>query len=325
MSPSLKSIRHRIEWLTLAAAAASIPVLGRNALAPLAQILGSAAYLLDHRSRGIALENLRVVFRDRHTESEILGIARRSFIHFAQAQLDNLWSSRLDRDNYLEFMNLDFECPDTEAIARERGAIWVTPHYGNFEWISLMFGLRGFCFRVVAQPFKNPLLDPLFTAIRERSGHQVIARNGAMLRLLRHIKNGGHAAFLLDLSLSPKQAATVITCMGRLLCTTKLHAELASRTGLPIIPAISIPRPEGGYTMRVFKPLVDLEGADPDDLAQRCWNRLEPSILADPAPWLWAYKHWRYLPDDQLKDNLCYPDYAKGNTRFNELAGRILA
>lgn len=323
MSSPWKSIRHRIEWLALAAAAHSVPVLGRNALFLLARVLGGAAYHLDRRSRNIALENLRIVFRDRHSEKELRGIARRSFVHFAQAQLDNLWSPRLDADNYLEFIDLEFESPDIEQIARERGAIWVTPHYGNFEWMSQIFGFRGFAFKVVAKAFKNPLLDDLITTKRQHSGHGIIPQQGSMLRLLRHIKAGGHAAFLLDLSLPPNRAATVITCMDRLLCTTRLHAELASRTGLPLIPCISIPSSDGGYTMKVCQPLVGLDGIEPEKIAQQCWNRLEPYILAEPSPWLWAYKHWRYLPDEHLRGNLPYPDYANRNAKFDKLAEEL--
>ena len=243
MSSSWKNIRHRLEWLGLKTAATSVPMLGRDALCLLAQLLGSAAYFLDHRSRSTAIENLRVVFRDQYSKKQLQKIARRSFVYFAQVQLDNLWSPRLNAENYLEFVDLDFESPDFEKLARERGAIWVTPHYGNFEWMSLVFGFRGFSFKVIAQPFKNPLLDPLITAKREHSGHDIIPQQGSMLKLLRHIKAGGQAAFLLDLSLPPNRAAVVINCMDHLLCTTRLHAELASRTGLPLIPSISIPRP----------------------------------------------------------------------------------
>jgi len=320
-----KDIRHRIEWLALKTVASVVPILGRDALPLLAHTLGSAAYLLDGKSRATALENLRVVFGDQHSKNELRKIARRSFISFAQVQLDNLWTPRLHADNYLEFVDIEFESPDFEAIARQRGSIWVTPHFGNFEWLSVIFGLRGFSFKVVAQSFKNPHLDPVITSKREHTGHQIIPQSGAMLKLLRHIKSGGHAAFLIDLSLAPNRSATVITCMDHLLCTTKLHAELASRTGLPLMPAISIPRPGGGYTMKMFRPLTDLHGRDPREIAQECWNVIEPSLLADPAPWLWPYKHWRYLPEENLRGTTPYPDYANPNKNFDKLALELFA
>ena len=32
------------------------------------------------------------------------------------------------------------------------------------------------------------------------------------------------------------------------------------------------------------------------EMAQACWDQFEPFVRANPAPWLWMYKHWRYRP-----------------------------
>ena len=323
MSVTWKQIRHRIEWLALKTAAESIPLLSRDAFPLLSNALGRTAFLADKRSRNDAIENLRAALPDRE-ESELRGLARDSMVAFARSQLDAFWTPRLNADNYLEFVDFEFESPDIETRARERGAIWVTPHYGSFDWISLVFGYRGFSFRVIAQPFKNPLLDQIFIDHREHSGHQVIPQQGAMLKLLRHLKSGGHGAFLIDLSLKPDQAATVVQCHGLFTSVTKLHAELAIRTGLPLIPTVSVPRLGGGYTMRIFDPIDAASGDDPREIAQACWDRIEPQIVLDPAPWLWSYKHWRYLPDEELTDGRNYPGYANRNKKFDKLVAKVL-
>jgi len=324
MPSAWKQIRHRIEWLALKAAAVTIPVFGRDALPFLGCALGSAAYALDSRSRRDALDNLKAAFPEITDERKRKCIARRSLQAFAQAQLDAFWTPRLDADNYLEFVSFEFESPDIEERAREKGAIWVTPHYGNFEWISLVFGFRGFPFKVIAQPFKNPLLDPIFTSHREHSGHEVIPQKGAALKLFRHLKSGGHAAFLIDLSQAPDQAATIIQCHGLYTSVTKTHAELAARTGLPLIPTICVPREDGGYCMRIFDPIEDVAERPPREVAQECWDKIEPHIAADPAPWLWAYKHWRYLPKDELRATRPYPSYANSSKKFDKLADEVL-
>ena len=83
--------------------------------------------------------------------------------------------------------------PPREELARQRGGIWVTPHFGNFELVSHVWGFRGFPFVVVAQDFKNPSLTAIFKRLRQGSGHTVISQQGAMLRLMKTLSNRGHA------------------------------------------------------------------------------------------------------------------------------------
>ena len=51
-------------------------------------------------------------------------------------------------------------------------------------------------------------------------------------------------------------------------------------------------------------------------IAQACWNSFEPYVRKNPGPWLWMYKHWRYLPS---KPNRPYPFYANFYRPFEDL------
>ena len=55
---SFKRIRHRIEWLGLAALAKIVPLLSRRGCYRLGGFLGACAVMLDRRGRRIALSNL---------------------------------------------------------------------------------------------------------------------------------------------------------------------------------------------------------------------------------------------------------------------------
>ena len=83
------------------------------------------------------------------------------------------WASRLNEENYSQIIQVDIEDREAYEQATKNGAIWVTPHYGNFEWISLMMGYRHHPFTLVAQDFKNELLTKVFSqqfALRSLSG-----------------------------------------------------------------------------------------------------------------------------------------------------------
>lgn len=315
-----KKIRYKLEWLALQWLYFVIPLLPRKLAHLLSKALGSLAYLADKRGRTTAIENLTLVFGAERDEKAIRLLARDSYRSFAQTVIDQFWSSRLNRENYATFCELSVDDADLIERVRETGAIWVTPHYGNFEWIALIMGFRDYKFTIVAQDFRNPSLTETYKKNREVSGHEVIPQRGAIMRLLKNLKRGGHAAFLTDLTIKPSKPATIIECFGRKTCVTAIHAELMKRTGLPVIPGICIPRPDGTYLLRGFAALE----FGPDDtehsIAQACWNVFEPIIREHPAPWLWMYKHWRFVPPS---GELPYPAYAWRSAAFDEVLERV--
>lgn len=284
--------------------------------------MAPVAFFVDKRGRNTAIENLKAVMGKSKSNNEIKKIARDSYYYFACSQLDSFWSSNLNKDNYKKIVEIEFEDKEIEKKISEEGAVWVTPHYGNFEWISLVMGFRGVKFLLIAQEFKNQLLDSVFTKNRESSGHTVTGSKGAMLKLFRNLKQGGNVALLNDLCIPPEKTAFPMNQFGFLCCSTLIHAELAKRTGKPLVPALCIPKEDATYKMKFFEPIWVSENDDVSEIAQICWDKFEPYIEENPAPWLWAYKHWRYLPeniDSDLRDKSDYPGYANISKKFNKL------
>ena len=89
---------------------------------------------------------------------------------------------------------------------------------------------------------------------------------------------------------------------------------LHQKTGLPIIPAISLPCSDGSYLMKILKPIELSSTSTEKQIAQNCWDVFIPFMSQFPEPWLWMYRHWRYLP--QKKDNENYPFYAESSEKF---------
>ena len=60
---------------------------------------------------------------------------------------------------------------------------------------------------IIAQEFKNPLLDPIFVGLRESSGPPSDSAGGAVLQLYKTLRRGGRVAILTDLTV-PAQLPT---------------------------------------------------------------------------------------------------------------------
>lgn len=307
-----KQIRYRLEYAALRAGAFLVVLLPRGAVVILARFGGWLAFACDRPGRSVALANLQAAFPHRFGDAERRRIARQSYQHFAQTMLDLMWSPRLSRENFSRYVEVD-RFPEVDP---EVGAIVACLHYSNFEWLSLACGYRDRVATIIAQEFRNPLLDPIFRRWREQSGHSFTARTGGILRLFKVLRRGGNTALLVDLTVPAGPAAVAIQCFGLFKSATPAHAWLHQRSGAPIIPAHCEPLPGGRYRIVFHPQLVSAENATLREIAQACWNLFEPVVQKNPAPWLWMYKHWRNRP---RQNGERYPFYASSHNRFERM------
>ena len=302
----MKKLRYTLEIMLLDLAVWLLPRLPRHLLMVLARVLGRLAYWLDERGRTTALDNLRCAFGDQYNPAERRRIACASYQVFARTFVDLFWSPQLRADNWQPHFDIITDAASEER-ARQNGAVWVTPHYGNFELISQIWGFRGFPFTVVAQDFKNPAITHLFKRLREQSGHTFISQDNAMIKLMKALKRKGHAGLLTDLSIPPGRAATAIQCYGLWTSVPTLHVELAKRLGLSIIIGVCRPLPDGRYEAHLFEGIEPRPEDDTREVTQRIWDCFEKEIRKHPECWLWMYKQWRYRPVGE--HGVPHPDY----------------
>jgi lauroyl/myristoyl acyltransferase len=274
---------------------------------------------LDRHRQNVALGNLEVAFGDQLSIQQRREIARKSFQHFARTMVDLLWSPRLTQENFSRYIELENFDEIARSTGPERSVMIACYHYSNFEWLSLACGFLDLKGTIISQEFKNSLLDPIFKKLREQSGHELISRERGLVRLYKVLRRKGRTALLVDLTVPPRQGAVAIDCFGLKTSVTSAHAWLHEQTGVPIVPAHCEPLPDGCYRL-VFHPKIETTaGMTHQQIAQACWNSFEPYVRKNPAPWLWVYKHWRYLPADADR---VYPFYAHTMRLFDEILQR---
>ena len=318
-TPLVKKVRLAIETSAVKSLAWLLPKLSRRVIMLASQSIGYVAYLADFRGRETALENLRAAFRGIITEEQARRAAIASYQTFARTFLDLFWSLRLTKENASEYVTIRFDDPEVVNLARERGAIWVTPHFGNYELVSYIWGFQGFHYVAVAQDFKNPALTAIFRNLRQGSGHTIISQDGAMLRLAKTLTRKGHVGLLTDLNIKPGKMAAVIDCFNLKTCVTTLHASLAIRYQVPIITGVCECMPDGGYVLHMHRALDPANFDTPKKMTQAVWDIFEQDIRRSPEAWLWMYKHWRYLPGKDIDRDPRYPAYANALRAFREL------
>lgn len=313
----MKNLRYALEIQLVRFGIWLLPKLPRTSVLFLSQTIGFLAYLIDYRGRATAHANLHAAFaRENITAEQVRRIAIASYCTFARTFLDLFWSVRLTKDNMHDYFHDDPGNTEAETIAKYGHAIWVTPHFGNFEFISIIQGFLGRPFVAIAQNFKNSALTDIFTNLRQHSGHRIIPQQGAMLRLVKELNRGSSVALLSDLTIKPNKTAAALNSFGLKTCVTTLHTNLSQRLNLPLIASLCIPMDDSTYKFH-FRTLYPGDYPDPTAMAQALWNHFESHIRERPECWLWMYKHWRYLPGTGY-DPL-YPAYANLSTPFRKL------
>ena len=307
------TFRQRLEFLGLSIGAGAISCLPFSWLHPCANLLGAMVCLLDLRGRKVAEANLITALGEM-TPQRRAEIVRKSYQSFARTMLELMWAPNLTREALARHATVE----GLDPAAADQPTIYLCLHASNFEWLSLALAYQIGPGIVVTQNFKNPLLGRLFDRFRSSTGHTIIPQERAMIRMLKHLKAGGYFNLVVDLNLDPRESSVIIDQFdGLKACVTQMHAALALRTGARVVPAECIAQADGTYRLVYHPALTITAETTPEEIAQQCWDMLEPGIRQRPEDWLWSYKHWRFKPDDATGAR--YPFYANVAKRFDKM------
>jgi KDO2-lipid IV(A) lauroyltransferase len=277
--------RHRLEWLGLSLVAKFVPLLPRRVVVGLANFLSRLVFRFDTKGRAISLTNLEAAFGAQYTPAQQLEIARAAYQNFARTMCDLFWARALTKENYRRYIKVENASVLHDLKARGESIVLVCTHHGNFEWGGLAAGFEGATGSIVTERFKNPNISHFFQHCRETSGHRMIAQESSMIRLLKVVRRGGVAGLLVDLSLRPNEAATVIDAFGMKMCVTFMQSVLAQRGPAKLVPVEGISLPDGTCRVVFHPPLTIAPDATPQQIAQQCWDFFEPTIRTTPAAW----------------------------------------
>jgi lauroyl/myristoyl acyltransferase len=258
-----------------------------------------AIFISDVRSvfaaadRRAVTENLRIIFPDK-SAGEIVRIRRRMFRNFAKYLVDFFRFSKLDKEylkRYVKFENLHYF---DEAFSRGKGVIAVTAHLGNWELGGAVVGLSGYPVWGVALPHKNKKVNDFFNSQRESKGIRVI-QLGKAVRHCLHILGDNHLLALVgDRDFTEKGA--VVSFFGKSAYFPEGPAALSLKTGAPIIPAFMLRDDDGGFVLKIEKPISFVPTGDKErdirELIGLYKGVIEKYIRAYPDQWYMFRKFW---------------------------------
>jgi KDO2-lipid IV(A) lauroyltransferase len=184
-----------------------------------------------------------------------------------------------------------------DALARGKGLILLSGHFGAWEFIVTSMSLRlGRPVVAIAQPQRNRYIDAVITANRNRFGSGTVTMHESVREVMKLLRAGKIVGMLGDQSGSKE--SLFIEFFGRPAATHRGAAAFSLKCDAPIVMFFFIRQPDGAY--RTVYEEVDrhgLTGTSEEkivELTRRHTAVLERYIRKYPDHWLWMHKRWKH-------------------------------
>ena len=263
-------------------------------------LLGSALYYLVPVRRRIVMENLRQVFGDQLSETELRRLARCFYSHVAKTIKENLAmtvSSERRIAGQVDVLGVEHVL---KAAGQGNGVLILTGHFGNWELsaVAAMLQFKQYQnrFHVIRKRVGLGLEGVIFGRFR-KAGLRVMRQTDALTKVFDALDNNDAIIFIMDQHNVVGSKAIAVEFFGRKAGTNRSLALVARQSGAPVIPAVSFRGPDGRHVMKFHPPLEWISADHHREeiyLNTLGYNRvLERFILEHPDQWLWGHRRWK--------------------------------
>ena len=265
---------------------------------------GWLLYVCDRPHRRVGLLNLTIAFPDK-TQAERRVILRESLLNLGRLVAEFCHLHTLTQETISERVSFaDFvQWQELVTAAKETGALILTGHFGNWELFAYAHAHYGFPVHIIHRRLRNPLIDDVIVAERERCGNKVIHKTTAGLEVLRAIRKKALVVAAIDQNASGRMGVFV-PFFSRLASTSSGLAGLALASGVPVIPAFLV-RERGTWRHRiiVFPPVEPVRSgnqeADLRATTEKFSTVFQRMVEQYPEQWLWIHKRWKRRPEGE--------------------------
>jgi len=256
------------------------------------------AWRLMSQTNAAVADNLRAVLPD-VSDDELERRALKVYRSYAYDTIDFLRAVSADDEQARATFDIRLEDRATfaEVLARGKGGLLVTGHYGCWEIGGLLMRVLGLPLTVVAMLESDPEVNRLRRETRVQMGVNTLEVRQALETALqvRRILGQNHlVAMLIDRHLGRDRVQ--VTHFGRPAYFLQTPALMAYMTGAPLIPCF-LERIGPGLFRTFAAAPIDVERHLPRDEAirqatQRVADAIEARVRLNPHGWYHFFRYW---------------------------------
>jgi KDO2-lipid IV(A) lauroyltransferase len=267
--------------------------------------LGSIAYLILPKYRGLTIQNLHMAFEGEKDEDEILKIARDVFRNLGRTAAEYMSLRKLSKEEIKRYSQDEVFEPIREALSRGKGLIVIGSHFGNWEMSSILGAAFGFDVTVIARRIYYPPYNDFLVSIRESKGVKTLYRDekNILRKSLAVLKSNKVLGVVPDQDVDSVEGVFV-NFFGRPAYTPSGPAAIALLSGAPLIPVFTV-RENGRLRLKIENPIyVEKSGDKSEDIityTQKWSDVVEKYIREYPSQWVWMHRRWKTRPSSESK------------------------
>jgi len=261
---------------------------------------------IDRKHRRIARINLRIAFPEMG-DAEAHRIIRACYRNMGTSAAEFVHLPKMDAAYIREHFRIEGAVHIRVSLEeRNRPAMVMTGHFGNWELLSHVYGSVIAPAAFIVRPLKSEILDRIITERRECVGNTVIRKEDSVKDLMRVLRKRILLGILIDQNVD-RGKGILVDFFTRKAYTTFGIARLALAMNAAIHPGFIFRDPSRKFHHVVrFGPPIAIDPSAPREeevarVTRRCNEELEKVIREAPDQWMWFHRRWKTRPVGEPK------------------------
>lgn len=291
----MKGIWDTLGCFVLQGFAAFLAVLPLETAVGFGRLIGAGIFLFAGR-KSVAYADLKAALGSALSEKERWQVIRSHYRHLGRMFVEILRLPSLDQKAIERILHIQDPAKPMKLI--DQGVIYVTAHFGNWEYFQLgcrRLGRPDKKIHVLARHQKFPKINAFMNRLRESAGSFMVATRGMGIReMMRSLRRREWIGLLGDQD-AGRDGGLIVPFFGRKTTIPTGAFELARRTHTPILPVFVVRREEIHQDIYLGDKIEFAKEDEPlEDKVLSYVRSLEDFIRKYPDHWLWEVKRWKY-------------------------------
>lgn len=206
-----------------------------------------------------------------------------------------IWYSKKGPGALRKVVEVENEEYITEALARGKGVLALTAHFGNFELLTMSTAALGHKMTVIVKPIKTPAVDEVMTELRDHEGLTFLDRDHAYRDCLKALRRNEFVGMIIDQNMT-RDSGIFVDFFGKPACTSPGLAYMSAQSKAPVLPVFIYKKSDGRFLLKVQRPIDPPEDRSPEsirDATQLYTKVIEDAVRKDPVQWIWMHLRWK--------------------------------
>ncbi|MBA2650611.1 MAG: lysophospholipid acyltransferase family protein [Legionella sp.] len=265
-------------------------------------LMGRLMYTFLPYRRAIVMDNIHQVFKDALDKTQKVRLAQAYYSHVLLSIKEGLRLRFMSEATLKDKVEVRGHEHMLAAVAKQKGVLVVTGHFGNWEFAPIggVLNFKQFQgqFHFIRRTLGFKTLERALFKRYYQAGLNVIPKKNSLDQVCAALEKNHAVIFVLDQHASlVNKDGIAVEFFGKKAGTYRSLATLSRYTGVPVIPAASYRLANGKHVLEFFECIEWKEYSNKQESLYNntlAYNQaLEQIILKHPEQWNWMHKRWK--------------------------------